>query len=53
MESVKVSPKNNKLFLDILVDKSIVEVYVNSGEKVITELVFPEKLKTSEVFNFH
>jgi fructan beta-fructosidase len=53
IESVKVSPKNNKLYLDILVDKSVVEIYVNSGEKVLTELVFPEKLETSEVFNFH
>lgn len=53
IESVKVYPKNNKLYLDILVDKSIVEVYVNSGELVLTELVFPEKLETREVFSFH
>lgn len=37
----KVVPVDNKLCLDIFVDKSVVEVYVNGGECVMTALVFP------------
>ncbi|WP_081212287.1 glycoside hydrolase family 32 protein [Salegentibacter sediminis] len=36
-----VLPENNELDLEIWVDKSSVEVFVNSGERVITFLVFP------------
>jgi fructan beta-fructosidase len=41
VESVKVEPKNGEIELDIFVDVSLVEVFVNGGEKVITDLVFP------------
>jgi fructan beta-fructosidase len=41
IETVKIKPENNLLTLDILVDKSVVEIYVNGGKTVITDLVFP------------
>ena len=47
IESMKIKPKNGHLKLDIIVDKSIVEIYANDGEKVLTELVFPTKDKGS------
>lgn len=43
VETMKISPVNNELNLDILVDKSIVEIYANGGKKVLTDLVFPTK----------
>lgn len=45
IESMKVKPKNGQLKLEILVDKSIVEIYANDGEKVLTDMVFPNKDK--------
>ena len=47
IESMRVIPKNGQLKLDILVDKSIVEIYANDGEKVLTDIVFPTKGKGS------
>ena len=52
VETTKILPKNNKLLLDILVDKSIMEVYINGGKVVFTELTFPDNHSTSEVFSF-
>lgn len=52
VESVKVMPEKNKLRLEILVDKSIVEVYVNGGKVVLTDLVFPESTKTEEILSW-
>jgi fructan beta-fructosidase len=43
IESMTVKPENNQLKLDILVDKSVVEIYANNGKKVLTDLVFPTK----------
>jgi fructan beta-fructosidase len=36
-----ILPENNELELEIWVDKSSVEVFVNGGERVITFLIFP------------
>lgn len=41
--STTVKPVNGKVTLEILLDKSILEVFANDGEKVITTLVFPGK----------
>lgn len=43
MDKLKVSPKDSKLRLQILFDKSSLEVFVNGGEQVLTTLIFPEK----------
>jgi fructan beta-fructosidase len=43
-ETTTISPESNILKLDILVDKSIIELYVNDGKKVITALVFPHSI---------
>jgi fructan beta-fructosidase len=43
VERVPVKLKNGKLKLRILVDKCIIEVFVNDGEKTITDLAFPSK----------
>lgn len=42
IESMPVAPENGKLNLDIIVDKSLVEIYGNQGKAVMTELVFPK-----------
>jgi fructan beta-fructosidase len=47
IESVKISPEKNQLKLDILVDKSVVEIYANDGKAVMTDLVFPLKNTSS------
>lgn len=41
IESIKLAPGNGAIWLDILVDKSIIEVYGNDGKATITDLVFP------------
>jgi fructan beta-fructosidase len=43
IESIKVSPKNGILKLQLLVDKSVVEIFANDGQQVMTDLVFPTK----------
>jgi fructan beta-fructosidase len=43
IERVKVPLQKGKLHLRILADKSILEVYVQGGEKVMTDWVFPTK----------
>ncbi len=41
IERVKVSPVNDQITLSIFVDQSIVEVFINGGELVLTEQIFP------------
>lgn len=45
VEKAPVSLKDNRLKIRLLVDKCIVEVFINDGEAVITELVFPTENK--------
>ncbi len=52
IESVKFLPEKNKLHLEILVDKSIVEIYANGGKVVLTGLVFPVSTKTEEILRW-
>lgn len=40
---VKAEPKKGKINLQILLDKSSLEVFVNGGEKVLTTYVFPQR----------
>ncbi|MDZ7898193.1 MAG: GH32 C-terminal domain-containing protein [Arcicella sp.] len=47
IEKVKISPESNQLKLDILVDKSVVEIYANGGKALLTDLVFPLKDSSS------
>lgn len=47
IEFAKVLPENDKLKLDIIVDKSMVEIYANDGKAVITNLVFPKSNTSS------
>lgn len=42
VETLPVKPINGKLNIRILVDKSIVEVFVHDGAVVLTDLVFPK-----------
>lgn len=41
-----VKPMGNSLKLEVLLDKSSLEVFANNGEKVITALIFPDKNAT-------
>lgn len=41
VESMKVTPQNGILKLDVFVDNSIVEIFANDGRNVLTDLVFP------------
>ncbi len=43
VESVVVKPQKGTLRLHLLVDASIVEIFANDGQQVMTELVFPTK----------
>ncbi|MBO0940000.1 glycoside hydrolase family 32 protein [Fibrella sp. HMF5335] len=43
IESVRVAPQNGRLKLHLLVDKSIIEIFANDGQRVMTDLVFPTK----------
>ncbi|MDQ6478247.1 glycoside hydrolase family 32 protein [Dyadobacter sp. LHD-138] len=43
VESIVVKPQNGKIKLQLLVDKSIVEIFANGGEQVMTDVVFPTK----------
>lgn len=43
LQKLTIKPRNNKLKLQVLLDKSSLEVFANDGEKVITTLIFPEK----------
>jgi fructan beta-fructosidase len=46
VETLTVKPADNKIKLELLVDKSSLEVFANNGEKVITTLIFPDKNAT-------
>ena len=46
MAFTKVPMINNKLLLNIFVDKSTVEVFVNNGAAVLTALTFPSEQQT-------
>ncbi|MFX1704037.1 glycoside hydrolase family 32 protein [Chitinophaga sp. CC14] len=46
VQHVSIPPANNKIRLQVLVDKSSVEIFVNDGEKVLTTLIFPDKAAT-------
>ena len=47
----KVAPIDGNLNLDIFVDKSVIEIYANGGECVMTALMFPSDTDTAaEVF---
>lgn len=41
VEEAPVSLQNGRIKLRIFVDKSIIEVFINDGERVITDLIFP------------
>ena len=46
VQQMSMSPANNKIRLQVLLDKSSVEIFVNDGEKVLTTLIFPDKAAT-------
>lgn len=39
---VHIPPKNGKIKLNILVDRSTIEIFVNDGEYVLSSLIFPQ-----------
>lgn len=41
VETAPLTPQNGVIKLRIFVDKSVIEVYANDGERVITDLIFP------------
>jgi len=43
VQTLPVKPANGKIKLELLFDKSSLEVFTNDGEKVITALIFPGK----------
>lgn len=43
VDPIKLKPINNHVKLDILVDKSIIEMFVNDGKLTVTEAVYPVK----------
>ena len=46
IERVSVKPVDGKIKFHLFIDQSIVEVFVNDGEKVLTEQVFPKHKKS-------
>ncbi|HCM90541.1 MULTISPECIES: sucrose-6-phosphate hydrolase [Vagococcus] len=42
-----IVPKNKKLELDIFVDQSTIEIFINKGEDVMTSRIFPEDHQTN------
>lgn len=43
VESAPVQPQNGLLRLHLLVDRSVVEIFANDGQRVMTEAVFPTR----------
>lgn len=43
VEEAPISPQNGVIKLRVFVDKSIVEVFANDGERVITDQIFPSE----------
>ncbi|MGZ9868214.1 glycoside hydrolase family 32 protein [Priestia endophytica] len=39
---VKIQPRNGKIKIDILVDRSTVEIFINDGEYVLSNIIFPQ-----------
>ena len=50
VESAPISSNKPNLKFRILIDKSIIEVFINDGEQVITDLVFPTKQNGDAAF---
>ncbi|MBC6108868.1 glycoside hydrolase family 32 protein [Pedobacter fastidiosus] len=46
IQTATVNPKDGKIKLQVLLDKSSLEVFGNGGEKVITTMVFPDEKAT-------
>lgn len=46
VQTIDLLPVNGKIKLQILIDKSSLEVFANDGEKVISTLIFPDKGST-------
>lgn len=46
IERVKITPVDGRITLQIFVDQSILEVFINGGEQVLTEQVFPTQAKS-------
>ncbi|WP_316832564.1 glycoside hydrolase family 32 protein [Pedobacter aquatilis] len=46
IQMAHINPENGKISLQVLVDKSSLEVFGNGGEKVITTMIFPEENAT-------
>ena len=42
VQTLPIKPVNNKIKLELLFDKSSIEIFANDGEKVITALIFPD-----------
>jgi levanase/fructan beta-fructosidase len=50
-DKLTVKPSNGQVRLQVLFDKSSLEVFVNGGERVLTTLIFPgEKATGCSVF---
>jgi fructan beta-fructosidase len=43
IETMVVKPQNGRLKLHLLVDRSVVEIFANGGQRVLTDLVFPTR----------
>jgi len=41
--SAALAPRNGEIMLDMIVDRSSVEVFANDGERTISELMFPDE----------
>jgi levanase/fructan beta-fructosidase len=42
VQTLSIKPANNKIKLELLFDKSSLEIFANDGEKIITTLIFPD-----------
>ena len=47
IQTMPLKSQNNKIKLQILLDKSSLEVFGNNGEKVLTTVIYPDKDATS------
>ena len=45
-KTAKINPINGKVKIQILIDKSSLEVFGNGGEKVISTMIFPDEKAT-------
>ncbi len=43
VESAPLTPRNGVIKLRIFVDRQVIEIYANEGERVLTDLIFPTK----------